>query len=189
MIVDISDCPICMNVINKDASNNPINIGITSCGHIFCLSCIIKHSKRKYTCPMCRSEFIDPTQHSQDNMEENNVVTDWVFTSWQQQLDNINMTSQIDTSQIYTSQIYTSQIDTSQIDTYTTGTTNSITLQNLSIDLCDPHLISTYISNEETIINPLIIFEPEPEENIIIEIMENEIYDCSITIHSDSEND
>lgn len=173
--MNITDCPICMNEFNKDASNNPINIGITSCGHIFCLSCIIKHSKQKYTCPMCRSEFIDPTQHSQYNMEENTVVTDWVFTSWQQQLDNINMTS---------------QIDTSQIDTYTTGTTNSITLQNLSIDLGDPHLISTYIygfiANEETIINPLIIFEPEPEENIIIEIMENEIYDCSITIHSDS---
>ncbi len=53
-------CPICFNDYDKDICGNLINIAITKCNHRFCLQCIIMHGKRKYNCPLCRKEFIDP---------------------------------------------------------------------------------------------------------------------------------
>lgn len=53
-------CPICFNDFDIDACGNCINFAVTNCNHKFCLSCMIRHSKRKYTCPICRGEFINP---------------------------------------------------------------------------------------------------------------------------------
>lgn len=60
-------CPICFNEFDKDICGNTINIAITKCNHKFCLQCIILHGKRKYHCPLCRSEFIDPSTVSPTN--------------------------------------------------------------------------------------------------------------------------
>ena len=54
-------CPICFNEFELDPCGNPINIAITNCNHKFCLQCIVIHGKRKYTCPICRGEFISPS--------------------------------------------------------------------------------------------------------------------------------
>ncbi len=54
-------CPICFNEFDLDICGNLVNIAITKCNHKFCLSCIIQHGKRKYTCPICRGEFISPS--------------------------------------------------------------------------------------------------------------------------------
>jgi SWI/SNF-related matrix-associated actin-dependent regulator of chromatin subfamily A3 len=42
------NCPICMN--------HEANI-ITSCGHLFCRSCIVKCFKTKYQCPVCKTNI------------------------------------------------------------------------------------------------------------------------------------
>lgn len=60
-------CPICFNEFDKDICGNIINIAITKCNHKFCLQCIVLHGKRKYNCPLCRSEFINPTCISPTN--------------------------------------------------------------------------------------------------------------------------
>jgi len=54
-------CPICFNEFDKDICGNIINLAITNCNHKFCLQCIIIHGKRKYNCPLCRGEFINPS--------------------------------------------------------------------------------------------------------------------------------
>ena len=58
------ECPICMNELLKDSSNNYINFAVTNCGHKFCLSCIIRYGKRHNICPLCRNEFLDPYNFS-----------------------------------------------------------------------------------------------------------------------------
>ena len=60
-------CPICFNEFDRDICENIINIAITKCNHKFCLQCIILHGKRKYNCPLCRSEFISPNCVSPTN--------------------------------------------------------------------------------------------------------------------------
>lgn len=57
-------CPICFNEFDLDICDNLVNIAITKCNHKFCLSCIILHSRSKYTCPLCRGEFISPDHTS-----------------------------------------------------------------------------------------------------------------------------
>lgn len=57
-------CPICFNEFDLDICGNRVNIAITKCNHKFCLPCIILHSRSKYTCPLCRGEFISPDHTS-----------------------------------------------------------------------------------------------------------------------------
>ena len=47
------DCPICMQKIEET------NSAVTSCGHCFCLSCIIKAGRRNNDCPLCRQALTD----------------------------------------------------------------------------------------------------------------------------------
>ena len=49
------DCPICMEKIEET------NSAVTSCGHCFCLSCIIKAGRRNNDCPLCRQALTDNT--------------------------------------------------------------------------------------------------------------------------------
>jgi late competence protein required for DNA uptake (superfamily II DNA/RNA helicase) len=44
------DCPICFN-------NRKRRFLRTSCGHIFCKSCLKSHLKISDECPLCRTEF------------------------------------------------------------------------------------------------------------------------------------
>lgn len=45
-------CPICLNPTEKKLLGFPNN-----CRHRFCLRCLRKWSKRKNTCPVCRTEY------------------------------------------------------------------------------------------------------------------------------------
>ena len=47
------DCPICMEKIEET------NSAVTSCGHCFCLSCIIKAGRTNNDCPLCRQALTD----------------------------------------------------------------------------------------------------------------------------------
>lgn len=44
-----TECMICCEEIN--------NTAILECGHIFCLSCMVKHGRENNNCPCCRFEF------------------------------------------------------------------------------------------------------------------------------------
>lgn len=48
----LEDCAICMESMNK---NN--NFAKTSCGHSFCLSCLVTSLKNNNTCPLCRTNI------------------------------------------------------------------------------------------------------------------------------------
>lgn len=65
-------CPICFNDFDLDICGNLVNIAITKCNHKFCLPCIIHHSRSKYTCPLCRGEFISPNSTSFSLFEQDN---------------------------------------------------------------------------------------------------------------------
>ena len=52
-------CSICLDNIGK------IDIMITKCNHVFCASCMLKHSKISDTCPLCRTVLIE--QHTTVN--------------------------------------------------------------------------------------------------------------------------
>lgn len=45
-------CCICY-----DEYSNDRNMAVTLCGHVFCLDCILKHSKERSDCPLCRANL------------------------------------------------------------------------------------------------------------------------------------
>ena len=61
-------CPICINEYESDISGNRINYAVTSCGHGFCLSCLIINSFKKDECPLCRNiYFTRPINNNNNN--------------------------------------------------------------------------------------------------------------------------
>jgi hypothetical protein len=44
-----TECSICYK--------KPRKVGMLECNHGYCKTCIVKHSKNKNTCPMCRTTF------------------------------------------------------------------------------------------------------------------------------------
>ena len=48
-----SECPICYEKMKKN------NRAKTICGHEFCLSCLIQHSKNHENCPLCRNDLVE----------------------------------------------------------------------------------------------------------------------------------
>lgn len=57
--MDATECCICMETLQAK------NIAVTSCGHKFCLECLLKHYSTKNNCPLCREELLkDQSQHS-----------------------------------------------------------------------------------------------------------------------------
>jgi hypothetical protein len=59
------ECPICLNMTNTD------NYFITSCTHIFCQECILRHiiSNNNDFCPLCRDK-IESTDINIDSVSE-----------------------------------------------------------------------------------------------------------------------
>lgn len=45
------ECPICFEVLGKT------NFATTTCGHTFCLSCLLSNLKINSTCPLCRADI------------------------------------------------------------------------------------------------------------------------------------
>ena len=61
----MDDCPICKETLSET------NLCKTICGHSYCLSCIIKHSKTNNKCPLCRKElFVMNIEESETESEE-----------------------------------------------------------------------------------------------------------------------
>ena len=54
-------CSICLDERNPKELKTQTNITITSCGHVFCMSCLLKHLIVRNTCPNCRAE-IEPAR-------------------------------------------------------------------------------------------------------------------------------
>jgi len=50
---EINKCGICLEKLEKT------NVCVTSCGHSFCLECILKNSKFKMECPYCRCNIME----------------------------------------------------------------------------------------------------------------------------------
>lgn len=53
-----NSCSICLD--QRDGLETA-NTTITSCGHLFCTSCLLKHLAVRNTCPICRNE-IEPAR-------------------------------------------------------------------------------------------------------------------------------
>ena len=58
------ECAICMEELDSVK-----NFAKTSCGHSFCLSCLVKSLKNNNTCPMCRTNI------EEKKPENPNVIT------------------------------------------------------------------------------------------------------------------
>ena len=65
-------CPVCFEIIGS--TNNCI----TSCGHIFCLICMLKCIKKNNSCPCCRAIIIedDVIEDEDEDYDENNDIRD-----------------------------------------------------------------------------------------------------------------
>ena len=51
-------CPICMDKIGST------NCAKTSCGHSFCLSCIIECLNTNHICPLCRKDIVEKKENT-----------------------------------------------------------------------------------------------------------------------------
>jgi hypothetical protein len=60
-----NNCGICFETLQKT------NICVTSCGHTFCLQCILKNNNYNNNCPYCRKQIIE-------NIDKNNEIIDIV---------------------------------------------------------------------------------------------------------------
>lgn len=74
-MTETQNCGICLELLQKT------NVCVTSCGHTFCLQCIIKSTNYNNGCPYCRTTIIEKTidieediENQEDSDEEDNVV-------------------------------------------------------------------------------------------------------------------
>ena len=65
---DINNCGICLESLEKT------NICTTSCGHTFCLKCIIKNTNYNNDCPYCRKKIVENEKENDEyeNDEQEN---------------------------------------------------------------------------------------------------------------------
>jgi hypothetical protein len=85
-------CPICFNEFDYDICGNYINVVITKCNHIFCLPCIIRHSKRKKNCPLCRAEFLEENDIENDLLVRyNNIIYNELLLNYTENIPQINV--------------------------------------------------------------------------------------------------
>ena len=186
---DISDCPICLNTLQRDLSNNYINVAITSCGHIFCLACIVQHSKRNVSCPLCRNEILDPNMFGIQNEEQiigTDIHNEWIFTSWAEQLREINERS-FQMNSITGITIQTQPLDLSNSPYF--GAIPSEYFADIE-DTVD-NFTFNYIASEFIEPEPEPENEPESEPEPCVDIHEttNQIYDYSVTFSSSENSD
>jgi hypothetical protein len=72
-----SECPICYEKMTKN------NHAKTICGHEFCLSCLIQHSKNHENCPLCRNDLIKkkaPTEKQTTLNDAINIIENEIET-------------------------------------------------------------------------------------------------------------
>ena len=54
---DGRECPICLEEMGADATDDSNEPLITRCGHVFCAECIERVVEEQWRCPMCRKEI------------------------------------------------------------------------------------------------------------------------------------
>ena len=62
------ECPVCYDEISSTTNNC-----ITSCGHAFCLSCMLKCIQTNNTCPCCRTSLIEKKKIEYDSDSDSNI--------------------------------------------------------------------------------------------------------------------
>ena len=65
---DNEACPICMDAIGNT------NCAKTSCGHSFCLSCIIECLNTNHVCPLCRKDIMEKKERSGKKLKMDSAV-------------------------------------------------------------------------------------------------------------------
>ena len=65
---EIKECPVCYDEISSTTNNC-----ITSCGHAFCLSCMLKCIQTNNTCPCCRTSLIEKNKIEYDSDTDSNI--------------------------------------------------------------------------------------------------------------------
>ena len=65
---DNDACPICMDAIGNT------NCAKTSCGHSFCLSCIIECLNTNHVCPLCRKDIMEKKERSGKKLKMDSAV-------------------------------------------------------------------------------------------------------------------
>ena len=64
MQYESNECGICLELIQKT------NVCIITCGHTFCLSCILKNAKYNNCCPYCKIDIIENSNNKVDEEDE-----------------------------------------------------------------------------------------------------------------------
>lgn len=167
-------CPICFNEFDKDICGNIINIAITKCKHKFCLQCIIIHGKRKYNCPLCRSNFIDPNTVSPTYALSDEIRRD------QDLIFDMGSQNEMEVEAWYYGNTRTGQIIPRINITYdASNVTFSVREEN--IENLRNEIINRYNNREQTIID-------ETDMEYHIQRLQNSIYDLEMILESDSDS-
>lgn len=175
-------CPICLNTFKSDSSGNHIDIGITECNHKYCLTCIIRHGKRRNTCPLCRHQFLDPYNFSPR-----------AFYSDDELIVANNISFNIDIDQQEETEIntwyYGEQIQEVIQEVPPPPPTSGITINNITFDPSNIHLHSNYFAafdEEYSVEEDDEYLEPEPESEpeplLLYHTLNNEPYDEIISL-------
>jgi len=63
LIARMSACAICLTT---EVSVGGKNSCVTECGHIFCLTCILRASQENTACPLCRNVLVPPKNTAEE---------------------------------------------------------------------------------------------------------------------------
>jgi len=63
LIARMPECAICLT---EEVSVGGKNSCVTECGHIFCLSCILRAAQENTACPLCRNVLVPPKNDEND---------------------------------------------------------------------------------------------------------------------------
>jgi hypothetical protein len=70
----MDECPICKEEIKEN------DICKTKCGHRYCLSCMLTHSKSNNRCPLCRVELFEMIESEEETESESEEEVETYYT-------------------------------------------------------------------------------------------------------------
>lgn len=83
-VFEDDNCPICFDdFVAKGVSRNTT---ITKCGHKFCTSCIIIHTRKNNTCPCCRTILIERQPLADIGIAS---TIPEIYNEWSNELENL----------------------------------------------------------------------------------------------------
>jgi hypothetical protein len=88
-VFEDDNCPICFDdFVAKGVSRNTT---ITKCGHKFCTSCIIIHTRKNNTCPCCRTILIE--RQPLADIGIGSPIPE-IYNEWSNELENLRLESE-----------------------------------------------------------------------------------------------